>query len=172
VSGLRFDHIAVAVPRIADAMPFLVGVLGGVSSFGMLRDVFAMAHWTFEGGGRLELLEPIGADGFVHRFIATRGAGIHHVTFKVPSLDEACRRAEARGYRIIGRDETDPAWQEAFLHPRQALGIVVQFAQDRARSGRPRRRCRRRRPRPCACWASACAPTRVSARSRNGATSR
>jgi len=51
------------------------------------------------------------------------------VTFKVPSLDEACDRARTRGYDIVGYDDSYDDWKTAFLHPKQALGIVVQFAQ-------------------------------------------
>jgi hypothetical protein len=47
----------------------------------------------------------------------------------VPSLDAVCARAEAAGRDIVGRDDSDPEWREAFLHPKQALGIVVQLAQ-------------------------------------------
>jgi hypothetical protein len=57
------------------------------------------------------------------------------VTFKVPSLEAACARARARGYEVVGRDESRPSWMEAFLHPRQALGIVVQFAESAAPGG-------------------------------------
>ncbi|HKQ65871.1 MAG TPA: hypothetical protein VJZ73_12730, partial [Methylomirabilota bacterium] len=70
--------------------------------------------------------------GFLHRFIAQRGPGIHHVTFTVPSLAEACERARRQGYSIVGYDDSDPEWSEAFLHPREAQGIVVQFAQTNA----------------------------------------
>ena len=51
------------------------------------------------------------------------------MTFLVPSLDEACDRARARGYDIVGHDDSYDDWKTAFLHPKQALGIVVQFAQ-------------------------------------------
>ncbi len=138
VPGIRFDHIALALPRMADAMGFVVGTLGGAPSFGMDAGVYRFGQWKFANGGRLELLEPLGADGFLHRFLASRGSGIHHVTFKVPSLAEACARAEARGYDIVGRNERNPYWKEAFLHPRQALGIVIQLAQT-ARFEGPRR---------------------------------
>jgi hypothetical protein len=129
VSGIRFDHIAIALPRMADAMGFVVGTLGGVPSFGMDAGPYRFGQWKFANGARLELLEPAGAGGFLHRFLATRGSGIHHVTFKVPSLAETCARAEARGYDIVGRRETNPYWKEAFLHPKQALGLVIQLAQ-------------------------------------------
>jgi hypothetical protein len=51
------------------------------------------------------------------------------VTFTVPHLGEACDRARAHGYAIVGYDDSDPQWKEAFLHPKQAQGIVVQFAE-------------------------------------------
>ena len=90
---------------------------------------FAWGTYAYEGGGSIEVLEPLGASGFLHRFLAERGPSIHHVTFKVPSLDEISARAEAVGYDVVGRDDSDPEWREALLHPKQALGIVVQFAQ-------------------------------------------
>jgi catechol 2,3-dioxygenase-like lactoylglutathione lyase family enzyme len=133
VRSVLFDHIAIAVPRLADAEAVLAGELGGRSTFGMTTDEYRFWHWRYEGGGDLEALEPAGDDaGFLHRFIAQRGPGIHHVTFTVPSLAEACERARRHGYSIVGYDDSDPEWSEAFLHPREAQGIVVQFAQTNA----------------------------------------
>jgi methylmalonyl-CoA/ethylmalonyl-CoA epimerase len=127
--SIRLDHIAIALPRIADAPSVLVAVLGGVPERIRPAGVFRWASWTYAGGGRIEVLEPLGADGFVHRFLAAHGPGVHHVTFKVPDLDAICRRAERHGYGLVGRDESDPSWKEAFFHPKQALGIVVQLAE-------------------------------------------
>jgi len=130
MSSIAFDHIALGMPRIVEAVPFLVGVLGGVSHSGMQGGPeFRFGTWRYDGGGKIEVIEPVGADGFVHRFLAARGPGIHHVTFKVPDLDEACERACSRGYDIVGYDDSYDDWKTAFLHPKQALGIVVQFAQ-------------------------------------------
>jgi methylmalonyl-CoA/ethylmalonyl-CoA epimerase len=132
VRSVLFDHIAIAVPRLAEAEAVLAGELGGRSTFGMTTEEYRFWHWRYEGGGDLEVLEPAGANGFLHRFIAQHGPGIHHVTFTVPSLAEACDRARAHGYSIVGYDDSDPEWSEAFLHPKQAQGIVVQFAQTNA----------------------------------------
>src|SRR5215470_4102306 len=119
---------------MADAAPFLSGELGGIPDAGAVRTAaaFAWGTYRYEGGGSIEVLEPMGPQGFVQRFLAERGPGIHHVTFKLPSLDAVCGRAESAGYGIVGRDDSDPEWREAFLHPKQALGIVVQFAQPGA----------------------------------------
>jgi methylmalonyl-CoA/ethylmalonyl-CoA epimerase len=132
---IRLDHIAIALPRIAEAPAALVAVLGGVPDQCRPSGVFRWATWRFVAGATIEVLEPMGADGFLHRFLAARGRGVHHVTFKVPSLAEACARAERAGYDIVGRDESDRSWKEAFLHPKQALGIVVQIVESAAPAG-------------------------------------
>jgi methylmalonyl-CoA/ethylmalonyl-CoA epimerase len=126
-----FDHISIAMERLADAPAVLVGILGGTADSGAPSQVFRWGCWRYAGGGRLEVIEPRGPDGFLHRFLAQRGPGIHHVTFKVPNLGAACDRAETNGYAVVGYDDADPDWKEAFLHPKQALGIVVQLAEAR-----------------------------------------
>lgn len=136
---VRFDHIAIAVPRLTEVTPFLVGALGGEAVFGSVSRFYNFGQWRFAGGGRLEVLEPRGVpDGFLYRFLAQHGPGVHHVTFRVPDIHEACARAERHGYKIVGFDDSHPSWKEAFLHPKQALGIVVQMAQmSRRAEGEP-----------------------------------
>ena len=136
--GLRtkFDHIAIGMERMADATEVLVGRLGGLPHSGGPGGGFRWAAWSFEGGGCIEVIEPANVDGFLHRFLAARGPGLHHVTLKVSSLADAAARAEAQGYRLVGRDETDPDWLVAYLHPKEALGLVVQLGQSGGRYGR------------------------------------
>jgi methylmalonyl-CoA/ethylmalonyl-CoA epimerase len=111
--------------------PLLVGVLGGADLGGGPGNGFRGWQWRYDGGGVIEVLEPAGPPGgFLHRFVEQRGDGLHHVTFKVPSLDAACERAARLGYTVVGYDASDPGWKEAFLHPKEGLGIVVQMAES------------------------------------------
>src|SRR5262249_14648765 len=66
---IRFDHIAIGGRRMTEAPAVLAGILGGTPAFGETADVFRWGLWTFEGGGGIEILEPVGADGFLHRFL-------------------------------------------------------------------------------------------------------
>ena len=134
----KFDHIAIGMERMADAVDILVGRLGGRPDSGGPGPGgrFRWAAWSFEGGGSIEVIEPAGVDGFLHRFLAARGPGLHHVTFRVRSLADAVARAETQGYRLVGRDESHPDWRVAYLHPKEALGIVVQLGQSGGRYGR------------------------------------
>jgi catechol 2,3-dioxygenase-like lactoylglutathione lyase family enzyme len=137
VERVLFDHIAIGLPRIADAAPFLSGVLGGIPHSGAPSPVFRWGAWRYEGGGMIEALEPRGDDGFLHRFLVQRGPGVHHVTFKVPSTRAACERARTAGLTPVGFDDSDPLWIEAFLHPKESLGIVVQFAESHGGDDEP-----------------------------------
>lgn len=128
---IRLDHIAVAVHRLSDATSTIVGLLGGAPAEGGPGRGFRGAQWRFDGGGRLEVLEPVGPpDGFLYRFLAAHGPRVHHATFIVPELRAAADRARALGFDVVGYEDSKPWWKEAFLHPKKALGIVVQLAES------------------------------------------
>src|SRR4030095_1177328 len=114
----------------------LAGAVGGrPAGDGAPSGAYTWGQWGFAGGGRLEILEPLGDDSFLHRFLVGHGAGGHHVTFVAPTLQTGGDRAVAHGYRIVGFDDSDPGWAEAFLHPKEALGIVVQIVESRTPAG-------------------------------------
>jgi methylmalonyl-CoA/ethylmalonyl-CoA epimerase len=127
------DHVAIAVPDASAVPPFLVGELGGRQLGAGPGAGFRFWQWSFEEGGTIEILEPDGPPGgFLHRFLAARGSGVHHITFKVPDIEQAMGRATSLGYEIVGFNDDWPDWKEAFLHPKQAQGIVVQLAETHA----------------------------------------
>jgi methylmalonyl-CoA/ethylmalonyl-CoA epimerase len=128
--AIQLDHVALGLYRIADGAPIVEQLMGGSKEAEMPSGPFRWAQWHFAGGGVIELLEPDGPPGgFMHRFLETRGPGFHHVTFKVPSLAAAAEHARGLGYEVVGYDDSSPSWKEAFLHPKQAQGIVVQLAE-------------------------------------------
>ena len=133
------DHFAVGVWKFDDALPVVEQALGGRRTIGGPGDgAFEWRTWVLRGGGQVEIIVPAGPpDGFLHRFLKSRGPGIHHVTFYVPELREACELAEANGYRVVGYDPSSRRWQEAFLFPKDALGIVVQLTGRRPEGAGP-----------------------------------
>lgn len=131
IEGAQLDHVACGVASIAEAARFVANVLGGEPWLGGPGSGFEFAQWRFEGGGLLELIEPAGPpNGFLDRFLASRGPGVHHVTFKVKDLALACDRVRESGLEVVGFDDSSPGWKEAFLHPKQAQGLVVQLAES------------------------------------------
>ena len=131
ISDIVLDHVAVAVEHHADAFGRYVGELGAhwVSSGPGVG--FAPTQLAFGAGIRLELLEPhrVEDSDFLRRFLDRGGPGPHHLTFKVADLAGALADADARGFQAVNVDLSQPVWKEAFLHPKQAEGILIQLAQ-------------------------------------------
>ena len=62
MTGVRFDHIAIAAYRIADAPGVRVGVLGGEPLTGGPSAAYTWTAWRYANGGCLEVLEPRGSE--------------------------------------------------------------------------------------------------------------
>jgi hypothetical protein len=68
--------------------------------------------------------------GFMRRFLDQHGPGPHHLTFTVPSLDDALAAVGELGIEVLGGRSTHAIWQEAFLHPKLCgVGTLVQLVQ-------------------------------------------
>ncbi len=131
IPGVVLDHVAHAVPRWQEAWGRYAVDLGARWSSGGESIGFAPAQLRFGNGARIELLMPYDTEvnDFLRRFLARHGPGPHHLTFKVPDLAGALEAVERFGLEAVGVDTSDPFWMEAFLHPKQAAGIVVQLAE-------------------------------------------
>lgn len=129
--AIEFDHVALAVERITDMWPVFADCLGGRYVGRGINPGFGWTQLRFANGFVVEGLHPelVEQNDFLLRFLQESGPGPHHLTFKVPDLRALVDRLQAVGYSPIGESFDDPAWSEAFLHPREAHGIVVQLAQ-------------------------------------------
>jgi catechol 2,3-dioxygenase-like lactoylglutathione lyase family enzyme len=131
ITGVALDHVAHAVPRWQDVWDRYAVDFGAEWSSGGPGPGFAPAQLQFANGARVEVLMPNDphVNDFLQRFLARNGSGAHHLTFKVPHLPTAIDQARRSGFEPIGIDLSDPEWMEAFLHPAEATGVVVQLAE-------------------------------------------
>lgn len=154
-----FDHVALALHRMTDAWPTLVGALGGRYRSRGLVDGYSWLQIAFADGFAVETLHPeaplaepaempdrTGSTAgftpgsgapyrrgeFVRRFLTRRGPGPHHLTFLVDDLDAAMGALATAGVRLGVVDRTQPAWQEALYSAEVAHGVVLQVVQREA----------------------------------------
>jgi methylmalonyl-CoA/ethylmalonyl-CoA epimerase len=128
----RFDHVAVALRSIKPALGLYRDGLGGEYLMGGdEQDTWRWLQLRYPGGGKVELLEPLG-EGFLSKFLDRRGEGLHHVTFKTDDIRAAIDHLRALGYELVDVNLADPQWQEAFLRPSTSHGTLIQIAQSSA----------------------------------------
>ena len=126
--GTRIAHVGIAVAALDAALPLYRDVLG--LPVVPLDDADgARIAGLAAGESLVELLEAAAPDSPIARFVARRGAGIHHICFAVDDLDAALDRCRAAGIRLI--DETPRMGAEgkpiAFLHPSSTGGVLVEL---------------------------------------------
>ena len=131
IPGARLDHVGIAVRSVDAALGFYRDVLGGVPGPpGTSRRLgFRFLPLTLPGGGKLELLEPTDEQSFLVSFLGRRGEGVHHLTLIVPDIEQAIAVLRERGYEPVQVRLDRPAWREAFVHPRDAHGVLIQIVQ-------------------------------------------
>jgi catechol 2,3-dioxygenase-like lactoylglutathione lyase family enzyme len=69
-------------------------------------------------------------DGFLARFLERRGEGLHHVTLRVSDIEAQIDRLRSGGIDPVMVDLRDQTWKEAFIHPRDARGVLIQLAES------------------------------------------
>ncbi len=132
----RIDHIGIAVRSIDERLPFWSQALGlqlaGLEKVAAEGVEVAMLP---AGAARIELLEPLGEDSAVGRFLSRRGEGIHHLTFEVDDIEGTLAGLRERGVPVVGDGPRAGAGgsRVAFLHPRAAGGVLVELVEHPAR---------------------------------------
>ncbi len=129
--GYELDHVAIAAHDVSGVLDVLVGALGVPIIFGGVNLGFR-AMQVEAGNLRIELLEPwnIEQNDFLKRFLERSGEGPHHLTFKTSDIRAELELVAAAGYHPVGVNIDNDFWKEAFIHPKEAGGTVVQIAQS------------------------------------------
>ncbi len=130
-SKSQIAHIGVAVADIDQSLAFYREVLGLEPHHGPEeRDGATIVSLSF-GESEVELLQPVGPDGPIAKFLAKRGPGIHHVCYRVIDLDAALARCRAAGYRLIDDQPRIGVGGKriAFIHPKATTGILIELTE-------------------------------------------
>jgi methylmalonyl-CoA epimerase len=128
----RIDHVGIAVADLDAAIALYEKTLGmplvhrekvteqGVEA--VLLDV---------GDGHIELLEPLGEDTPVGKFLAKKGPGLHHVAYAVSDVTAALAELAEQGVALIDSEPRRGIRDSrvAFLHPKSTGGVLTEIVQ-------------------------------------------
>ncbi len=128
----RIDHIGVAVEDLDAAVT-------------LYRERFGMAQQHREtveeqgveavllevGEGHVELLQPLGADTAVGKFLQKNGPGMHHVAYQTDDIESTLRSVRETGLRLIDEEPRTGirGSKVAFLHPKATGGVLTEIVE-------------------------------------------
>jgi methylmalonyl-CoA/ethylmalonyl-CoA epimerase len=122
-------HVGVAVDDLDQALVTYVDVLGGTLEHReKLLEQGVEAVSVLVGSDRVELLAATGSDTPVGRFVAKRGAGMHHVAYVVDDVGAALGDLSAAGLELIDEEPRRGLFglEVAFVHPDAVHGVLTE----------------------------------------------
>lgn len=123
-----FDHVAVAVTSLEEGCR-LYELLSGVTR--SKPEVLEAQGVRVAFVGSVELLEPLGSETPVGRFLQRHGPGLHHVAYRTDDIVSELARLEAEGLELIDRVPRPGAngHRVAFVHPSSTDGVLIELVQ-------------------------------------------
>ena len=113
--ALKFHHIGFVVESIAASVEGFVRSLGAQWDGCVYEDPNQKVKVTFlatrPGDPQIELVEPVGEDSPVLRFLREKGSGLHHVCYEVDDLERGMAEMKSRGAMIARRPKPAVAFQ-------------------------------------------------------------
>lgn len=133
----HIDHIGIACRDLAATISFYE------SAFGLtlvsqetnpeqgVREAMMAVSDAPAGASYVQLLEPLGPDTPVGRFLERRGEGIHHVGYGVADITAALDAIGATGVRLLDARPRHGSMGTAiaFLHPADIGGVLTELVQ-------------------------------------------
>jgi methylmalonyl-CoA/ethylmalonyl-CoA epimerase len=128
------DHVGIACRSLDAAIERYVSVFGlavvsqEVNAEQGVREAMLA---TSSGSSYVQLLEPMGDDTPVGKFLARRGEGLHHVGYAVADVTAALAEIAETGVRLIDSRPRHGSMGAAiaFLHPGDLGGVLTELVQ-------------------------------------------
>jgi methylmalonyl-CoA/ethylmalonyl-CoA epimerase len=123
-------HVGIAVESLSTIVPFFRDVLG-MAEVQLADSDGASIAAVQSGESLIEFLEPEAPDTPIGKYLARRGAGIHHICIAVPDIDATMARCREAGVQMIDQKARVGAEGKriAFLHPKSTGGVLVELSE-------------------------------------------
>ena len=131
----RLNHVGVATPSIERSLAHLPRSLRRRAARSPRSTCPAQGVrvcFVDAPNSQIELIEPLGADSPIVKFLEKNPAGgQHHVCFEVADIDAARAHFEAKGVRILGPTRIGAHGTPIFfLHPKDMGGVLTEIMES------------------------------------------
>ena len=124
------SHLGIAIRNMEEAREFYRSVFGVESGEPMVGGGGTVRASLIElENATIELLEPIGNEGAIAKFLEKRGEGIHHICYEVDDINAEIESLKANGIEALGKPMPGAEGLSVFLHPKGTRGALVELVQ-------------------------------------------
>jgi methylmalonyl-CoA epimerase len=126
------DHVGVAVEDIDAAIAVYRDALGmPLVHRETVAEQGVDAALLDVGDSHVELLQPLGRETAVGRFLARRGPGLHHVAYRVEDIEATLNALAGAGIRLIDEQPRVGIRRSrvAFVHPASVGGVLTEIVE-------------------------------------------
>jgi methylmalonyl-CoA epimerase len=130
---IRINHIGLASADLERTLSVLSGGMGlEVAGSEVVPGDAVKVTFLPIGESRIEVLEPVGEEGPVQKFLANRGPGFHHMCIEVEDLSGMLARLRENGVELIDNEPRPGAHGSmvAFIHPKAANGVMIELVES------------------------------------------
>jgi len=129
---MKLDHIGIATRSIEEGLTVWRDALGlKVDAIEEVTEQGVKVCMLAVGDTHVELLEPLGAETSVGKFLAKRGPGMHHIAVEVPDIRALLADLKKKGARLIDEEPRVGAGGclVAFVHPSSVNGVLLELVE-------------------------------------------
>jgi methylmalonyl-CoA/ethylmalonyl-CoA epimerase len=127
------DHIGIAVKNIESAKKMYESILQSKTYYEEVLESQKVNVAFFKTGteSKIELLEGIGPDSPITKFIEKKGEGIHHMAFLVQDIHAEIERLKKEGFEALQESPKIGAANKLvfFFHPKSVGGSLIELCQ-------------------------------------------
>ena len=127
----ELEHIGIAVKDLKDAIKIYEALGLQVESIEAVEEQKVTTAFIPCGSVNLELLEAIGNEGPVAKFIEKKGEGIHHISIRVTDIEARLNELKEKGISLVDETPRKGAHNSkiAFIHPKAMKGVLVELCE-------------------------------------------
>ena len=130
---IGMDHVGVAVKNLDEAVKLYRDVLGfELEGIHVLKErKVKVALFSMGGETQVELLEPLGSDSPVAKFLEARGEGIQHIAVRVENIEKVLDELKQNGVVLVDDKPRNGAEGKkiAFVSPKSTKGVLMELVQ-------------------------------------------
>ena len=129
----KIDHIGIAVKDLKKSNFIYENILGIAPYKEETLELQSVKASFFKvNNSKIELIEAIGDDSKIAKFIKNKGEGIHHIAFLVDDIYEEMKRLVKLGFKLVNNVPKKGADNKliCFIYPKKTSGVLIEICQE------------------------------------------